>query len=387
MTYKYNFNKLVNRLNSDSLKWNKYNNRNIIPLWVADSDFYSPECIRQELKKRINHGIFGYGIEPKNLSEIIVKRFLKFYNWKIDPSWIVYINGVVSGLNLSIRTFTKKNASVITYIPIYPPFIQSILLHHRIPKYIYLSHNKKKWILDPNILNSEMLGNEKLIMLCNPHNPTGSVFSYKELENILYFIKKHNLIICSDEIHCDLILQKKTKHIPFASIHPEAEQCSITFMSPSKTYNISGLNFAVAIIPNKKLRTKFILSKKKTLPNIDIFSFIAATTAWGNNQCNDWLTEQIKFLRKNRNILVNKINNISYLNILKPYATYLGWINCKNMKVTNPSLYFEKYGLKFSSGKDFGDSNFIRFNFACSRIILYKALERIEYAINKLFIS
>ncbi|QJC28822.1 putative C-S lyase [Enterobacteriaceae endosymbiont of Plateumaris consimilis] len=377
----FDFNKFIDRNNSDSLKWNKYN-KDIIPLWIADSDFSCPPCVLDALKKRINHGVLGYGIIPKNLSKIIIERLWKNFKWEINPEWIIYINGVVCGLNLTVRTFTTKKNSIIIPIPIYPPFIYATNLVNRHKKYIKLIKKNNRLIIDFNFLNKNIDGNEKLIMLCNPHNPVGTVYKYYELEKILEFVKKYNLIVCSDEIHCDLIFEKNTHHIPFASINDDAAKCTITFMSPSKSFNISGLNFAIAIIPNKKLRDKFNLFKKGLNPNIDILSYIAAESAWtyGNN----WLNQQIKYLKINRDFLFSKINKLPYLSMLKPEATYLGWIDCSKMKISNPVLYFEKYGIGLSSGKEFGNDNFIRFNFACTHDILKKALKRIEYAIHQL---
>ncbi|QJC30153.1 putative C-S lyase [Enterobacteriaceae endosymbiont of Plateumaris sericea] len=378
---KYNFDKFIDRSNSDSLKWNKYN-KNIIPLWIADSDFSCPPYILKALKERINHGILGYGIFPKNLSNIIIERLWKNYKWKINPEWIIYINGVVCGLHLTIRTFTTNKNSIIIPIPIYPPFIYATNLAKRFTKYIKLIQINNRLVIDYNYLNRNMNGNEKLIMLCNPHNPVGTSYKYHELEKILEFVKKYNLIVCSDEIHCDLILEKHIQHIPFASLNNDAAQCTITLMSPSKSFNISGLNFAIAIIPNKKLRDKFNLFKQGINPNIDILSCIAAESAWKNG--NDWLNNQIEYLKINRDLLFYTINKLPYVSMLKPEATYLGWINCSQMKISNPTLFFEKYGIGLSSGKDFGDENFIRFNFACTHDILKKALKRIEYAINQL---
>ncbi|QJC29266.1 MalY/PatB family protein [Enterobacteriaceae endosymbiont of Plateumaris rustica] len=377
----FDFNKFIDRFNSDSLKWNKYN-KNIIPLWIADSDFSCPPCVLKALKKRINHGVLGYGIIPKNLSNIIIERLWKNFKWKINPEWIIYINGVVCGLHLAVRTFTTNKNSIIIPTPIYPPFIYAANIAKRNKKYIKLIQINNRLIIDLNFLNKNMYGNEKLMMLCNPHNPVGTVYKYNELEKILEFVKKYNLIICSDEIHCDLILEEGTKHIPFASINNDAEQCSITFMSPSKSFNLSGLNFAIAIIPNKKLRNKFNLFKKGIHPNIDILSYIAAESAWMHG--NDWLNQQIKYLKINRDYLFDNINKLPYLSMLKPEATYLGWINCSKIKILNLISFFEKYGIGLSSGKEFGNDNFIRFNFGCTHDILKEALKRIKNAIYQL---
>lgn len=381
---KFNFDKFDHRYNTDSVKWLKYKNTNIIPLWIADSDFMSPPCIIEKLKERINHGIFGYGCDtPSKLIDIIIYRMKKLYNWIIQPEWIILLPGVVSGLHLCVRSFTHQKESVIIPNPIYPPFKHAITCAKRKKIKIPLFVKNNRWLMN---LNNDVINNfngkEKLLMLCNPHNPTGTVYKKKELYEQLLFAKKYDLIVCSDEIHCDLIIEPNIIHIPFATLEEDALQRTITLFSPSKTFNIAGLGIAFAIIANKELRNKFNNLKKGIVPSANILSIIAAEAAFKNGK--DWLKEQIIYLRKNRDLLTSYINSTKYFCMQKPQATYLAWINVKKLKVDNALKWFEKNGLGLSPGYDFGDKEFLRLNFACTRKTLEKTINRIQIAINNI---
>lgn len=374
---KFNFDNFIDRKNTLSLKWDKHQ-KNVIPLWIADTDFLSPPCMIKKLNKRIKHGIFGYTYIPKEIFEMLQYRMKKLYDWKIKSEWIVYIPNVVFGLNMCVSSFTNKKQSILLPIPIYPPFIQSIKIYNRNKINIPLFINNKRWIIDINNekVNSQLQGNEKLLMLCNPHNPVGTVYKKNELQKYLHFAQKHDLIVCSDEIHSELILEKNTKHIPFASLSEDALQRTITLISPSKTFNIPGLGLAFAIIANNELRKIFKKKISGILPNINILSLIAVMSVFDEGE--EWLKYKIQYLRKNRDILVSFINKTKMMSMFSPEATYLGWINIKKLKLKNPCQTFEKYGLGLSPGKDFGINNFIRLNFGCSYKLLQKVLKRIE---------
>ncbi|PPI88196.1 aspartate aminotransferase [Candidatus Pantoea edessiphila] len=375
----FNFDQQIERRYTDSIKWKKYENKDIIPLWVADTDFKSPECIISAIKNRVSHGIFGYANKPTVLIETFVDYVNNKFKWKLKPDWVVVLPGVVSGLNLTVRVFTCKNEKVITPIPIYPPFINAAKLANRNQLNIPLILQNKRWVLDLDFAKNKITHKEKLFMLCNPQNPGGTVYQYSELSEILIFAQQNNLIVCSDEIHCDLVLEPNIKHIPFASLSDDAAQRSITFMSPSKSFNIAGLGAAVAIIPNNLLRKNFIYARQGIVPEVNIIALVAAKAAWLEG--NQWLQGLINYLRKNRDILVSEINSMKKLKMVSPEATYLGWIDTSNLDIDDPIFYFEQYGLGFSPGIDFGNKNFVRFNFGCTRITLEKAIKRLKHAL------
>jgi len=377
-----NFDQRIDRRHSDSLKWQKYGDRDILPLWVADTDFRSPDCIINALKQRVEHGVFGYGKSPTELIDVVITRMAERYQWQVEPEWLVFLPGVVSGLNIAVRAFTAKDQGTIAPTPIYPPFRTAAKLAQRFQLNAQMRLQEQRWVMDLDALEPQLTGHEKLLMLCNPHNPGGTVYRRNELENQLRFAQRHDLIVCSDEIHCDLLLEPGVRHIPFASLSDDALQRSVTLLSPSKTFNIAGLGASLAIIPDKGLRTRFNAVRQGIVPSVDILALAAATAAWQDGQ--PWLTQQLDYLRNNRDLLTRQINAIDGLSLAAPEGTYLAWIDASALNVASPALFFERHGLGFSPGRDFGDDSFVRFNFGCPQSLVKEALRRIENAVNTL---
>nr|WP_314423281.1 PatB family C-S lyase [uncultured Erwinia sp.] len=375
----FDFDQRIDRRHSDSLKWRKYGDRDILPLWVADTDFRSADCITAALQERIAHGVFGYGVPSEALTDVIIGRMAHRYGWHIQPEWLVFLPGVVCGLNLCVRAFTSAQQGTVSPTPIYPPFRQAAALADRAQLTVPLQLRDQRWVLDLEAQESRLNGAEKLLMLCNPQNPGGTVYRREELEAQLRFARRHDLIVCSDEIHCDLLLEPGAKHIPFASLSEDAAQRSITLMSPSKTFNIAGLGASVAIIPNRELRERFTRERKGMVPDVDVLAYVAATAAWRDGQ--PWLDEQLAYLRRNRDTLVSHLHSLPELSMVSPEGSYLGWIDASRLEVENPQQFFERFGLGFSAGGDFGDENFVRINFGCHRLLLDEALRRISLAV------
>ena len=376
----FDFDQRIDRRHSDSLKWHKYSDQDILPLWVADTDFRSADCIISALQQRISHGVFGYGFPPHEFTDVIIGRMAQRYGWHIQPEWLVFLPGIVCGLNLSVRAFTSAGQSTLAPTPIYPPFRQASALAQRPQLNVPLQLQDQRWVVDFAAAESQLTGNEKLLMLCNPQNPGGTVYRREELEAQLRFAQKHDLLVCSDEIHCDLLLEPGVRHIPFASLSEDAAQRSITLISPSKTFNIAGLGASVAIIPNAELRQRFCNERKGMVPEVDILAYVAATAAWRDGQ--EWLDAQLEYLRTNRNTLVSYINAQPELEMVSPEGGYLGWMDASRLDVASPALFFERHGLGFSAGRDFGDDNFVRINFGCQRQTLDEALRRMTAALD-----
>lgn len=376
------FDSFIDRRQSDSEKWQKYANQDIIPLWVADTDFRSPQPIIDALHQRVEHGVFGYGFPLPELIDIVVKRMAERYQWHIDPDWLVFLPGLVCGLNLSLRALTTDQESSITPYPIYPAFVKSALLAKRKQLRAPMQLNNKRWVMNLDAVESEMTGNEKLLMLCNPHNPGGTVYSREELLSQLAFAQKHELYVCSDEIHCDLLLDPTIKHIPFGSLNDDAAQRSVTLIAPSKTFNIAGLGASIAIIPNKQLRDRFVATRTGIVPGVDILAYVAANAAYREGE--SWLTEQLAYLSSNYQLVLERINAMPGLVMQPLEATYLAWIDASQLPVENPHQFFEQAGVGLSPGADFGEPKFVRLNFGCQRELLEKALDRMEQAIKQL---
>ncbi|AWH87491.1 MalY/PatB family protein [Limnobaculum parvum] len=374
-----NFDLYVERRHTDSDKWHKYEDTEIIPLWVADSDFKSPPVVIEALQKRVAHGVFGYGYPSPALIDVFIQRMKQRYQWDIKSEWLVFLPGLVCGLNLCVRALTTPEQGTIAPHPIYSPFMKAARFANRNQISAPVKLQNKRWVLDLEATENQLSGSEKMLLLCNPQNPGGTVYRRHELVAQLDFAQRHNLIVCSDEIHCDLLLDEGLKHIPFASLSEDAAQRSVTLMSPSKTFNIAGLGASIAVIPNTALRHRFIEARSGIVPSVDILAYVAATAAYQGGE--EWLSEQLVYLRGNRDLVLERINAIPGLKLMPIEATYLAWIDASGLAVTNPHAFFEQAGVGLSPGSDFGNPNFVRLNFGCQRALLEQALTRMANAV------
>lgn len=375
----FNFDQRIDRRHSDSLKWNKYADQDILPLWVADTDFRSPDCVIDAIKTRAEHGIFGYGDTPVEFIDSAIAWLASRYQWHVNPEWIVVLPGVVSGLNLAVRAFTAPDELTIAPTPIYPPFRGAAKLAERGQITLPLTLQEGRWLLDLDAPEGQLDDKARLLMLCNPQNPGGTVYRREELQAQLEFAQKNDLIVCSDEIHSDLLLEPGVKHIPFASLSEDAAQRSVTLMSPSKSFNIAGLGASIAIIPNAGLRARFNRVRRGIVPDVDILALTAAAAAWREGE--PWLNAQNAYLRSNRDWLVSQVNKMTGLSLASPEATYLAWIDASALGVASPALYFEKHGLGLTAGREFGNDQFVRLNFGCTRALLDEAVARLKRAL------
>ncbi|ALB63120.1 Putative aminotransferase [Cronobacter condimenti 1330] len=375
----FNFDEEINRRHSDSTKWNTYD-ESVLPMWVADTDFRSPACITDALTARVQHGVFGYGAHPHGLADAFVDWCERRYQWRVDPEWLVFMPGIVAGLNLSVRAFTAPDETTIAPTPIYPPFRKSAAFAGREQLNAPLHKRGQRLVLELDRLRANLTGREKLLMLCNPQNPGGTAYRRDELEAQLAFAQEHDLLVCSDEIHCDLILEPGVRHIPFASLSEDAARRSITLMSTSKTFNIAGLGASVAVIPDPTLRRRFSEARAGIVPAVDILALTAAEAAWRDGE--PWLEEQLAYLRGNRDRLYAAISGLPGLEMVLPEATYLAWVDASGLGVDNPTRFFKRQGLGFSPGADFGDPQHVRINFGCTAAMLKRAITRLQQAVN-----
>nr|WP_315292422.1 PatB family C-S lyase [Serratia proteamaculans] len=374
----FNFDQWVDRSHSDSVKWDKYRDRDIIPLWVADTDFPSPPAIIAALQQRIAHAVFGYSHPSPELIEVFTHRMLERYGWRINPEWLIFLPGMVCGLNLCVRAFTAEGEGTLAPSPIYPPFRKAAKFAGRSQLSVPLRLQDRRWLLDFSAIAGQLNGKEKLLLLCNPQNPGGTVYRRQELLQQHAFAQAHELIVCSDEIHCDLLLEPGGEHIPFATLNDDAAQRSITLMSPSKTFNIAGLGASMAIIPNPELRQKLVRARSGIVPEVDVLALVAAQAAYQHGQ--DWLDALLIYLRANRDLVTERINAMPGLLLQPIEATYLAWIDCSQLAVDNPHAFFEQAGVGLSPGLDFGNRHFVRLNFGCRRELLIQALDRMMLA-------
>lgn len=377
---KYNFDQIINRKNTDSFKWDFFQDpEGTIPMPVADMDFRSPEPILQALRDVTEHGVFGYSVVPEELKNILQERLERLYSWKTEKEWQVWIPGLVPAITATCRAVGEIGDAVLTSIPIYHPF-------HLAPGYVGkklqtfpLIETDNRWTFDFEALENAITDETKLFMLCNPYNPAGTVFTREELEKLAKICHHHDLIICSDEIHCDLILDKNKKHIPIASLNKKIENKTVTLLSPSKTFNIAGLGCSVAIIPNPELRQKFNTAKDGFFPPLPRHSMVAAIAAY--RDCEDWRLQLIDYLKANHDYMFQELNGYKGLKIFPLEATYLAWIDARETGIEDIQERILKAGVRLMDGRTFMGEGFLRLNFACSKSVLVEAVKRIKSAL------
>jgi cystathionine beta-lyase len=341
-------------------------------------DFTAPPAVINALKQRVEHGVFGYTNAPDELTELIIERLYTYYQWAIQPEWLVFLPGVVSGIHLACQITCQAGDKIISPIPVYPPFLSAPGLTGRTLVTVPLILTNGHQIIDWQQLDVLITPDTRLLILCNPHNPGGAVYSRQELSQLLAIAERHQLVICSDEIHCDLVLDPTKQHIPFASLDPKAEDLSITLMAPSKTFNIPGLGCAFAIIPDSRLRQRFLQAKQGIVPDVNTLGYSGALAAY--QQGDSWHQALIDYLRSNRDYLIEAINALPGLSLDPLEATYLAWIDASGLQLADPALFFEQAGVGLSPGANFGAPQFVRLNFGCSRQLLEQAISRMAKA-------
>ena len=369
----FDFDKQIDRRGTNSLKWNKYKDQDIIPLWVADTDFMAPQGVIDALQQRVAHGVFGYSRPSPRLIELVIERMQQRYGWKIEPEWLLFMPGVVPGLNFGIKAWCRPEQHVITPKPVYYPFLHAPEHNDRPVSYLPMQLVEDRWLPDFAMLEQQAQSAD-VLLLCNPHNPGGTVFTREELQRIADIAIRHDLIVISDEIHCDLLLEPDVQHIPFASLSPEAAARSAVLMAPSKTFNIAGLCSSFAIIPDSRLRFKLQQAMRGLMADNNLIGLVAAEAAYEHGD--EWLQAQIEYLRANRDLVEKTLGCLPGIKIAKLEATYLAWIDVSGLKLEDPIAAFEAGGVGLSPGAQFGDKNFVRLNFGCSRILLQQALDR-----------
>jgi len=373
------FNHVVDRTNTGSTKWNKYAGQDILPFWVADMDFVAPPQIQAALAARIQHGIFGYTRPTENLIDAFLAWLESEYQWQVPAEWLVWLPGVVPGFNLACRTAGDPGDAVMMSVPVYYPFLSAPQNSERTPVYVKKHFTNDRWEMDFKAMEKQYTSGCKMFLLCNPHNPTGRIYTDKELEQLADFCLAKNMLVCSDEIHCGILLDTHKPHIPIASLSRDIEQQSITLYSPTKAFNIPGLSCAIAVIPDKNVRLKFQESYAGLISGISPLALTATETAFTNP--GTWITDLTKYLRGNRNRLQTAIEALPRVYITPAEATYLAWIDVRELELKNPGAYFESFGLGLSIGKQFLGDGFIRFNFGCPGETLEEGIKRFEKAV------
>lgn len=377
----YNFDELIDRTNTDSFKWDKYKNRDIIPLWVADMDFKAAPPILEALEKVTKQGVIGYWQTPEELVDVVVKRLKERHNWEIQKEWIVWLPGLVPGLTLSCMVVGDEGDEIMTTVPVYGPFMKAPEAAKKKLVKVQMKLEGNRWTLDFDAIRAAITPRTKMFMLCNPYNPAGTVFTKEELQTLANICAEHNIVICSDEIHCDLILDETKKHISIATLSQEIANRTITLLSPSKTFNIAGLGCSFAVIPDDATRAKYANLRYIVEPMISAYAYQAALAAY--RDCNDWLQELLTYLRKNHDFVLKEVNAIKGLSMQPLEATYLAWIDTRELGIDNIAEVLENAGVGISEGGFYFDGKgFIRLNFGTQMQRLEAAFERIRKVFN-----
>ena len=378
----FDFDTVLERRGTASLKWEKYRERDIIPLWVADMDFRSPPAVIRALQQRIENGVFGYTITPDDLNETVMAMLQTQYAWKVEPEWLVWLPGLVTGLNVACRAVGEDGDDVMTAVPIYPPFLSAPGFSRRNIIKVDMHEDNNQWQFDFDRLEESITAATKLFLLCSPHNPVGRVFTTAELTTLADICQKYDIVICSDEIHCDLILDRQKSHIPTATLNPDVAARTITLMSPSKTFNLPGLSCALAVIPAKKLRHSFKKVMAGIVPRVNAVGYTAARVAF--EECAEWHAALLEYLRGNLAAVEQAIHQMPKLSMAPVEATYLAWIDMRHSGVKNPAAFFEDAGVGLQDGIEFDAPGFVRLNFGCPRSLLEKALDRMAMAMARI---
>jgi cystathionine beta-lyase len=385
----YDFDTPIDRRGTDSQKWQKYAGRDILPLWVADMDFRAPPEIVAALHSRVDHGVFGYARPTDSTIQAVVAEMQTRHGWEIDPSWIVWLPGLVVGLNVTACAFTRPGEAVLCNTPVYPPFMSAPEQQGRAVITVPLALRSRgaaassaqggRWEIDWDAMERAVTPGTRLFFLCNPHNPVARVFSRAELVQLAQFCLRHDLVLCSDEIHCDLILDDR-EHVPAGTLGDEIARRTVTLMAPSKTYNIPGFATSIAIIPDASLRARFTGAATGIVAEVNCLGYTACEAAYRHG--GPWRQALLAYLRGNRDFLLDYVEReLPGVRVEAPIeATYLAWLDVTGLGLKDPARHFENHGVGLSDGRFFGaePGSHLRLNFGCTRATLAGALARMK---------
>jgi len=389
---KYDFDEIIPREGTNCIKYDGrewfFKTNEVLPLWVADMDFRTPDFIVDAIKKRADHEIYGYTFKPESYYNSIIDWMKRHYNWDIKKEWISFSPGVVAGLTLAIETFSKPGDEVIVQPPVYFPFFESVKGTKRKLVENPLKLENGRYTFDFEDLKSKISDNTKLLLLCNPQNPGGMAWTKEELEELSAICLENNIMVISDEIHSDLVFEGH-KHIPFATISEETANRSVVCMAPSKTFNVAGLSSSVVIIPNK---TNFVRFERALSTGHlwmgNIFGTVALEAAYSSGD--EWLEQMMDYIWKNYRFLENFISEkLPKVKVMKPEATYLIWLDFSEYGMNDQELFkftIDKAKVGLNNGGRFGTGGegWLRLNIGCPRSILEEGLQRLENAFGKL---
>ena len=382
----YDFDQIVPRLGTGCLKWDalqeRYGRTDLLSLWVADMDFETPSFITDAIRRRLDHSLFGYTVEPAELWPTVIRWIREHHGWEVRPEWLSYIPGIVKGIGMVVNVFTREDEKVIIQPPVYHPFRLTPQGNGR--KVVYnplIEQADGSYRMDFEQLETVIDEKCRLLILSNPHNPGGMVWDRETLARLADICYRHHLIVVSDEIHCDMTLWGH-RHVPFATVSPEAAACSITFGAPSKTFNIAGIVSSYAIVPNDSLRRRFYTwLEANELGDPDIFAPIATIAAF--RQGEEWRRQMLGYVEKNIVFIEQYCaEHLPAIRPIRPQASFLVWLDCRGLHLGHDALvdlFLNRAHLALNDGEMFGPGGegFMRMNVATSRAILRQAMDQL----------
>lgn len=387
----YNFDEVIDRRNTDAVKLERckalFGTEDVLPLWVADMDFRTPDFIINSIQKRLEHPILGYTMPSKSFYSSTLNWINEHHAWEVKREWLGFLPGIVPGLAFAVQSLTDSGNEIIVQPPVYYPFFHVVEKNHRVLVHNQLKEQDGKFIMDFDDLEQKFTPETKLFILCNPHNPGGRVWTKEELQQFASICEKHQVTIISDEIHADMVLPGNTKHTPLATVSEWAQNNTVTFMAPTKVFNMPGLISSAYIIPNSKLRHRFAdFLEASEMNSGNLFAYIAAVSAYENGE--EWRKQMLDYVLGNINYITDFFEkNIPQIKPMKPEASFLVWLDCKDLGMKTDELhkFFSlEAGLGLNKGTIFGSGgeNHLRLNVACSRTILIQAMEQLQTAVN-----
>ena len=367
----YDFDRVIDRSGTDATKLQKYAGTDILPFWIADMDLAVPDFILDPLRERLEHPIIGYTKKPDSLTLALQNWLVHHYGWQGPEDWIVWLPGVVPGLNMAVNMLAA-DAQLLVPTPIYYPFLDLQENSGRRQIAVPLTLDNGLWSMDFAGMTDALSPQTKMVCIANPQNPTGRCYSLGELQALAGFIEEHDLLLVSDEIHCQLILDEDKQHLPIAHAVPEIAHRTVSLFAATKTYNIPGLGCAAAIVPDAALRQRFVATRGDLVPGPGPLNYIASEAAF--NDRSDWVPQLLTTLRRNRDL----VRAVAGERMTTMQATYLAWLNIEDLQLNDVDGHFESQGLGLSNGAPFGHEGYVRFNFASPRPVLEEGLRRLS---------
>ena len=379
----FDFDSCPDRSTSDSTKWHKYTGRDIIPSWIADMDFTSPPEVVEAVRERAAHGVYGYPAQRDRTFEAVVNHVKNRHQWAIGKETITFMCSLVPGIHAAIRMGCAPGQSVVSNFPVYPPFLNAPTLSERGLIKVPMAFENGQWTFDWVALETACAQAEaKVLLLCSPYNPLARVFTREELLRVAELAKRHDLLVCSDEIHCDRVLDPTLKQTVFATLSDDAAARTITLMAASKTYNVAGLTCGFAIITDSAVRTRFRRILQGLSLDQNIFGMAATEAAFNHGE--PWRLAVIDYLRGNVDLIEKELKDMPGLVLRqRPQASFLAWIDATALGYEDPHAAFEQGGVGLGNGADFAGAGHVRINFGCPRDRLREILRRMKAVVAK----